>query len=104
VEHSQSYDFVFTSLLPLMTDLFTRVGDLPFAPLVGWPIGDGRWIAIGLGDLSMAAAFHLVMRKAFRRAAGLVALLTALVALSLLLAVLQNVDVVTFPGMPVPAR
>lgn len=73
------YDFVFTTQLPLMGELFHRLSSLPFAPLVVWPVGDaGQWVGIGLGDLLLAAAFPLVMRKAFGRPAGLVALLSGL--------------------------
>jgi hypothetical protein len=54
---------------------FARVSRLPFAPLVGWPAGqDGRWAAIGLGDLLVATVFPPVMRKAYGRAAGWAAL------------------------------
>jgi hypothetical protein len=69
------YDFVFTAVLPTTNDLIARLADLPFAPIVGWPTGtDQQWVAIGLGDLLLAAVFPLVMRKAFGRVAGLAAL------------------------------
>ena len=65
------YDFVFTSKLPLMTDLFSRLSALPFAPMLAWPTGNaGHWVALGLGDLLMAAAAPLVMGKAYGRAAA----------------------------------
>jgi len=67
------YDFVFTVRLPVMNDLLTRLAALPFAPQVVWLTGPGEWVGLGLGDLLMAAAFPLVMRKAFSRSAGLVA-------------------------------
>lgn len=73
------YDFIFTIQLPVMTPLFVRAAELPFAPLVGWPIGDGRWLRIGF-DLLLATAFPLVMRKAFGKSAGHIALVTALAA------------------------
>lgn len=70
-----SYDFVFTIQLPLMGELFHRLSGLPFAPLIIWPVDRaGHWLGIGLGDLLLAAAFPLVMRKAFGRAAGVAAL------------------------------
>ena len=41
------YDLVATSYLPLMGELFERVAELPFAPIVGWTAGlDGS----GLGS------------------------------------------------------
>ena len=67
------YDFVFTAQLPVMDDLLTRLAALPFAPQVVWPTGDGQWVGIGLGDLLLATAFPLVMRKAFGQSAGLAA-------------------------------
>lgn len=79
------YDFLFTSVLTLMTDLFTRLAGLPFAPLVAWPGGSpGVWAGIGLGDLLLAAVFPLVLRKAYGRRAGLIAMLLALGAIGTL--------------------
>jgi hypothetical protein len=47
---------------------------------VAWPVGpDGLWL--GLGDLLLATVFPLVLRKAFGRRAGLVALAFSLSAL-----------------------
>lgn len=81
------YDVLFTSVLPLMTDLFVRLGTLPFAPLVAWPTGvSGQWLAIGLGDLLLATVFPLVMRKAYGWQAGLAALVLAGLALASVLA------------------
>jgi hypothetical protein len=69
------YDLIATSSLPLMRDLFDRVIQNPFAPIVGWGIGqDERWLGIGLGDLLLATVYPLVMRKAYGRAAGMTAL------------------------------
>jgi hypothetical protein len=45
----------------------------PFAPLVGWPAGEGRWLGLGLGDLLVAMAAPLVFRKAYGLRAGRVA-------------------------------
>ena len=73
------YDLVFTALLPTTDDLFRRLAGLPFAPLVAWPAGTtGQWLAIGLGDLLLAAVCPLALRKAFGRPAGFVGLLVAL--------------------------
>ena len=79
------YDFIFTAQLPLMGELFRRLSGLPFAPLVVWPVDSaGQWVGIGLGDLLLAAAFPLIMRKAFGQLAGLAALLIGLGVLVIL--------------------
>lgn len=80
------YDFVATSLLPLTGELFVRLAGLPLAPLLAWPLEGGRWLGLGLGDLLLAALFPLVMRKAFGRLAGLLALGSGLAVCLLLLA------------------
>jgi hypothetical protein len=97
------YDFLSTTQLPLMGDLFSRLSGLPFAPLVVWPVASaGQWLGIGLGDLLLAAAFPLVMRKAFRRIAGLAALLIGLGALAILLVLpMGGVFAKIFPVMVV---
>ncbi len=76
------YDFIFTSVLPFMGDLFDQLQYVPFSPMVAWRTGIGdQWAAIGFGDLAIAAVFPLVMRKAFGKPAGLFALGCALGAL-----------------------
>ncbi len=88
------YDFFFTSVLTLMSDMFVRLAGLPFAPLLVWPYHPGpafpagtvHWVGIGLGDLLLATVFPLAMRKAYGRQAGLTALGVALSAIALLLA------------------
>lgn len=79
------YDFIATVHLPLMDELLTRLSTLPLAPLVAWSSGH-TMSSIGLGDLLLASVFPLVMRKAFGRAAGLVALGLALAVIGALLA------------------
>jgi hypothetical protein len=87
------YDAIASWLLPLMTDLFSRVANLAFTPLVAWPLGRARlWLGLGLGDLLIAAVFPLVMRKAFGRRAGIMALATSLGVIGALL-------VLTLPGL-----
>jgi hypothetical protein len=94
------YDFVATSLLPLMNDLIDRLAGLPFAPLITWTSGTNEWLGVGLGDLLLAAVFPLVMRKAFGRAAGLLALGLGLATLVAMLALLDlRVVRVTVPAM-----
>jgi hypothetical protein len=93
------YDVVATSVLPLMDDLIARLGGLPFAPLVAWEAG-GQRLGIGLGDLLMASVFPLVMRKAFGRRAGWMALASVLVVTAILLALLAlGIVRVTLPAM-----
>lgn len=95
------YDFTATSLMPLMTDLITRLAGLPFAPVVAWRVaGQDQWVGIGLGDLLLATVFPLVMRKAYGRTAGIVAMALALVAIGALF-VLGRLGflVETFPVM-----
>jgi hypothetical protein len=93
------YDLIATSLLPLTTDLLGRLAGTPFMPMVIWGTGHDR-LGIGLGDLLLATVFPLVMRKAFGRAAGLVALAVALGTLGALLMLLELHGVpVTLPAM-----
>jgi hypothetical protein len=79
------YDVLATSALPLTSDLFTRLAGLPLAPIIAWGSGSSV-VGIGLGDLLLATVFPLVMRKAFDRAAGITAIVLALLAVGLLLA------------------
>jgi hypothetical protein len=97
------YDFLFTTQLPLMADLFAHLADLPFAPLVAWPVGSSdRWLGIGVGDLLMAAVFPLVLRKAFGQNAGWSALGLSLgtIAMLFVLPILRGWTVI-FPVMVV---
>ena len=94
------YDFVATSVLPLMNDLIDRLAGLPFAPQITWASDGGQWLGVGLGDLLLAAVFPLVMRKAFGRRAGLLALGLGLATLTAMLALLDlRVVRVTVPAM-----
>jgi hypothetical protein len=98
-----AYDFLFTSVLSLMGEFFVRLHDSPFSPMVAWSTGVGeKWLAIGLGDLLLAALFPLVMRKAFGRVAGLTAILSSLFALGAV-AILPILGLLeeTFPVMVV---
>jgi hypothetical protein len=95
------YDFVFTVQLPVMGNLIERMASFPFAPLVAWPVGgDGQWLGIGLGDLLLATVFPLVMRKAFNRQAGWLALILGFAAIVAIL-VVQSLQfkLVYFPVM-----
>src|SRR5690606_32090986 len=80
------YDLVATWVLPLMKDLSIRIETLPFAPQLAWPINAaGDWLGPGLGDLVLVAVFPLVMRKAFGREAGVVAMVLGLGTIGLLI-------------------
>jgi hypothetical protein len=93
------YDLIATSLLPVTTDLVSRLAGMPFSPMVVWGTGHDR-LGIGLGDLLLATVFPLVMRKAFGRRAGLVALASALGTLGALLTLLELRGVpATLPAM-----
>ena len=80
------YDLIATALLPLTVDLIARLATLPFTPLLAWPIGDGGWLGLGLGDLLLATIGPLVLRKAFGKTAGLVAFVIALSTIGVVLA------------------
>jgi hypothetical protein len=82
-----AYDAFATWHLSVMTDLVERLAAIPLAPVMAWG-SPGRDLAVGLGDLVIAAAFPLVMRKAFGRTAGLVALVAGLVVIAAILAAL----------------
>jgi len=95
------YDLTATSLMPLMTDLITRLAGLPFAPVVAWRVpGEDQWLGIGLGDLLLATVFPLVMRKAYGRDPGIAAMALALGAIGgLFLLGRLGILVETFPVM-----
>jgi hypothetical protein len=70
---------------------------------VAWPGWvSGSWLSLGLGDLLLAAVFLLVMRKAFGRTAGILAMITGICAISLLtLSVAFGLPAKAFPVMVV---
>lgn len=80
-----AYDGIATAALPLMASLYTRLIGLPLAPTLAWG-SSGMTLGIGLGDVLLATVFPLVIRKAFGRRAGIVALVLALCAIGALLA------------------
>jgi hypothetical protein len=93
-------DLIATSYVPLMAQLFERVAALPFAPIVGWTAGpDGSSVGIGLGDLLIATAFPLVMRKAYGRVAGLTGLLVCCVLLVVVFVIGTLGAIAIFPVM-----
>ena len=91
------YDGVATSLLPLTSALFVRLAGLPLAPTLSWGTSSTA-LGIGLGDVLLATVFPLVMRKAFGRAAGVIALVIALLAIGAMLVLPLKV---VFPAMVV---
>jgi len=66
------FDLVATWWMPLMTEFFTRVSALPFAPALAVGTGD-EGVVIGMGDLLFVVLWPLVTAKAFTRRAGLAA-------------------------------
>lgn len=94
------YDLIATWQLPVMGDVLARLSQLPMAPIVAWGLADpASALRIGLGDLLVATLFPLVMRKAFGRSAGYLALLTGLLTISTMLIILRAVSAPAFPVM-----
>ncbi|HYI24445.1 MAG TPA: hypothetical protein VD767_03465 [Thermomicrobiales bacterium] len=94
------YDLVATGFLPLTTEMIDRLAGMPFLPMAAWPVGNGEWVGIGLGDLLMAAVAPLIFRKAFGKQAGMVAIAVALGIIAFVLGV-SRWDALpeTFPTM-----
>lgn len=67
------YDVFATTQVSVMSDIAQNLSTIPFVPFISWGT-PGRGLGIGLGDVLVAAVFPLVMRKAFGRPAGRVAL------------------------------
>lgn len=82
------YDFIFAERLSLMGNLVTGLAAMPFAPILAWPIGDGQWLGLGLGDLIIITLAPLVLRKAYGRSAGVAAIAANMVAMAFLLLLL----------------
>jgi hypothetical protein len=95
------YDLIATSLLPLTTDLLTRLTGIPLAPVVAWGAGS-TLLAIGLGDLLLATVFPLVMLKAFGRSAGIAAIAINLGTIAGMMTFLDLANInVALPAMTV---
>jgi hypothetical protein len=84
------YDFVATSQLTLMTDLISRLSEIPLVPFVAWDTAQGDGLGIGLGDLLLLSVFPLAMRKSFGRPAGLAGLGIGLAVVGAVLAALET--------------
>jgi hypothetical protein len=93
------YDFIFTERLSLMGDLFGGLAALPFAPILAWPIRDGHWLGLGLGDLIIVTLAPLVLRKAYGRSAGTAAIAANTLAVALLLLLVALGVRASFPVM-----
>jgi len=94
------YDVIATQWLSVMTDVMQRLSTAPLVPIVAWGLADERTaLRIGLGDLLLLTVFPLVMRKAFGRTAGVVALAIGLATPAVILGVLAA----TGATVPVPA-
>ncbi len=81
------YDLLATSLSTLTDDMVERLADLPFLPVAAWGFGQDEWAGIGLGDLLFATVFPLVMRKAYGKRAGQIAIGVALATILAIFAV-----------------
>jgi len=79
------YDFVATSQLTLMSDLLTRLENIPLGPFLAWTVS-GHSLAIGLGDLLLATAYPLAVRKAYGVKQAAIALTVAVVVIAGVLA------------------
>jgi hypothetical protein len=94
------FDVVATWRLTVMTDLVTRLAGMPLLPMVTrMGSGGARGLAIGLGDLLLAALFPLVLRKSFGRRAGALALAVSVGVVAVMLAVID----LRLIRIPVPA-
>ncbi|AVT30902.1 hypothetical protein C6361_17020 [Plantactinospora sp. BC1] len=97
------YDVIATWQLSVMTDVMERLATAPLVPIIGWDLGNlATGLRIGLGDVLILTVFPLVMRKAYGRAAGLVALVLGLTIPPILFALLvTGVVTATIPAMVV---
>jgi len=95
------YDVIATWHLTVMTDVFTRLSQLPLVPVMAWGLSDSQTsLRLGLGDLLLLTVAPLVLRKAFGRRAGLVALGSGLLLFAALLTLLTTrVVTVSIPVM-----
>jgi hypothetical protein len=97
------YDILATWQLSVMTDVFQRLAQLPLVPVVAWGLSDpATSLRLGLGDLLLLTVTPLVLRKAYGRTAGRVALGAGLVVFTVLLTLLTTrVVTVSIPVMAV---
>jgi hypothetical protein len=85
------YDIIATWQLTVMLDLFVELTQLPLFPMVAWGLDDvADTVVLGVGDLLVAALAPLVLRRAYGRTAGLVALVCGLVILTVVLVLLAT--------------
>jgi hypothetical protein len=79
------YDFVATGASSLTDELVARLASIPLTPVIAWGSGeDAGRLAIGLGDVLLAALFPIVQRKAFGESAGVAGLAVSLTVIALL--------------------
>jgi hypothetical protein len=73
------YDLFATWQLTVMLDLFIELTRMPLFPMAAWGLHDvNDTMMLGVGDLWIAALAPLVLRKAYGRTAGLVAVVAGL--------------------------
>jgi hypothetical protein len=93
------YDVVATTRLALMQHLVARLSMRPFAPIMGWH-AHGHAPGIGFGDLLLATVFPLVIRRAYGRRAGHLALASMTCAI---VVILTLVDINVLDDVPAMA-
>lgn len=85
------YDVLATWQLTVMFDLMLRLNQLPLVPMIAWNLADlPTALQLGLGDLLLVALYPLVARKAFGRAAGVVAALVGIATVATTIALLAT--------------
>ncbi|MEV0135644.1 hypothetical protein AB0H83_45240 [Dactylosporangium sp. NPDC050688] len=85
------YDIVVTWQFTIMFDLFVDLSRLPLFPMAAWALDDVQHSTLlGVGDLLMATLAPLVLRRAYGRTAGLVALACGLGTLTAVLVLLAT--------------
>jgi hypothetical protein len=78
------YDFVATGASSLTGELVDRLSTTPLTPVIAWGSTDDPRLAIGLGDVLLAALFPIVQRKTFGQFAGVAALTVSVGAIAIL--------------------
>jgi hypothetical protein len=64
------YDYLTTTVLPLNGTIFSKLGGLPFAPMLAFPGGGRAATAIGLGDCLIVTVWPLVLARSYGRRAA----------------------------------
>lgn len=85
------YDLIATGFSSMTLTLITRLAELPFSPLLAWDLDRPEaGLGLGIGDLLVATLVPLVMRKAFGRTAGRMAVASVLITIGGMLVLLDS--------------